>query len=59
MIFRNKLVFVRIDMEKPARDTHTLDYYKHLLITAVKSFLTLYPGSNVIKLFIDIIYKHS
>ncbi len=30
--------------------TNTLAYYKHWKITEVKSFITLCPGANVIKL---------
>jgi hypothetical protein len=32
--------------------TNALAYYEHLKITAVKSFITLAPGVNVIKRFI-------
>jgi len=37
-------------LERPAR-TNTLAYYKHSLIKAVKSFITLGSGVNVVKLF--------
>jgi hypothetical protein len=39
--------------------TNTLAYYKHSLITVVKSFITLAPGPNVMILFTAGIYKFS
>ncbi len=36
---------------------NTRAYFKHLVITDVKSFLTLAPDVNVIKLFIDVNYE--
>jgi len=40
-------------------ETNSLAHYKHLLITDVKSFITLGPGLNFIKLFTSIIYECS
>ncbi len=36
--------------------TTTIANYKHSQITAVKSFITLGRGSNIIKLFTSVIY---
>jgi hypothetical protein len=36
--------------------THPLAHYENLQIMAVKSFITLVPGVNVIKLFTAVIY---
>jgi hypothetical protein len=44
---------------KDMSGTNTLAYYEHLEIMAVKGLLTLGPGSNVIKLFMFVIYKLS
>jgi hypothetical protein len=37
--------------------TNTLGYYENSQIRAAKSFLTLNPGANLIKLFTVIIYR--
>jgi hypothetical protein len=34
----------QIRLGRPAKDKRSLAYYKHLLITAVKRFLTMGPG---------------
>ncbi len=38
---------------------NTLVYYDTATITAVKSYIVLNPGPNVIKLFTTVIYPHS
>ena len=39
--------------------TNSLAYYERSYLTAVKSFITLRPGPNVIKLFMSVIYGFS
>jgi hypothetical protein len=39
--------------------SNTLTYYENLLITDVKSFMTLTPGANVIKPSMVVIYEFS
>jgi hypothetical protein len=51
-------VFVRIGW-KSLSGTNVLAYYKNSYIMAVKSFITLGPGANVIKLFMFVIYGFS
>jgi hypothetical protein len=45
-------------LERPARNKHS-SLLETFLITAVKSFITLSPGPNVIKLFTAVIYELS
>ncbi len=44
---------------KGLHETNTVTYYELSLITSVKSFKTLTPGANVIKLFTSVINKFS
>ncbi len=39
--------------------TNTLAYYEHSLIACVKSFITMGPGDNGIKILTAAIYKYS
>jgi len=41
------------------QETNTLTYYKNSQITAVKRFITLGSGPNIIKLFTAVIYECS
>jgi hypothetical protein len=44
---------------KSLQETNTLAYYENPKIADLKSFLTLAPRANVIKLFTDVIYEFS
>jgi hypothetical protein len=52
----SNFTFVPAKIFKPSR-TNTLAYYEDSKIVAVKSFMTLAPGANVIKLFFSIVYE--
>jgi hypothetical protein len=50
---------VRLDWKKSLPGTNTLAYLASLSATKEKSFTTLTPGANVVKIFTDVSYYFS